>query len=374
MNFDYSQSQVLLADSLRRFLQAEYSTEQRRRFEAARNGVDQTVWQKLCELGVLGLLIDIDFGGFGESAESLLVVQREMGRALMREPVIPSAVISTVILQTCGSREQKDAWLTALADGECIGATAYLEPHSRFDIEAVNTLARRLGDEYLLDGRKSLVWHGGDADWLIVSARLETVPGLTLFLVPSDTAGLTMTTYPTMDGYRAIDLELKGVRLPINALLGSPGQGVQKLQHGLDWGIAAVCSSATGAMEKLIEDTVEHLRTRKQFGVPLSSFQSLQHRIADMLIQKELALSMAYVAVQALSDNDKSRRARMLAAAKYKVAMAGRYVGEQAIQLHGGMGMTRELPVGDYFKRLTLINPLFGDTDAQLARYSAAMA
>jgi len=373
MDFNYSENQGMLADSLRRLMQAEYGFEQRRRIQGAQEGVHRATWLQLAEVGVLGLLIDADSGGFGEGAESLLTVQRELGRSLMREPVIPSAVIATSMLQASGSVAQKASWLSAMARGDFIATPAYLEPHSRFDAAAVRTRAIREKDGYLMEGRKSLVWHAGDSDGLIVSACMDTAPGLTLFLLPTSTPGVKLTSYPTMDGHRAADVELAGVRLPADAVLGSPGHGLQTLQHGLDWGIAALCAEGAGAMEKVIEDTADYLRTRRQFGVPLGSFQALQHRMADMLVQKELALSMAFVAVQALSEEDEALRARMLAAAKYNVAKAARFVGEQAIQLHGGMGMTRELPLGDYFKRLTMLDPLLGDADAQLARFSAAM-
>jgi len=369
MDFNYSEEQRMLADSLRRYIDNEYTFERRRK--AAGQGRDQAAWQTLAELGVTGLLVPADFGGFGEGASSLLAVQRELGRGLVREPVTPSAVMATVMLRSAGSATQQSQWLQAMAGGEATGAVAYLESHGRFDPAAVRSRAVREADGFVLSGRKCLVWHGDSADFHLVSARLEGTLGASLFVVPAKAPGVSMAAYPTMDGHRAADLLLNDVQLGADALLGQPGEGLAVLQQGLDWGTAALCAEAAGAMEKLIEITAEYLRTRQQFGVPLGSFQSLQHRMADMLVQKELALSMAYVAVQALDEDNAAQRQRMLAAAKHTVAKAGRFIGQQAVQLHGGMGMTDELAVGDYFKRLTLIDPLLGDCDWQLDRYSA---
>lgn len=375
MDFNYSEEQRMLAESLRRFIDHDYGFERRRLASRSATGRDPQVWRALADMGVLGLHIGQEYGGFGEGASSLLVVQRELGRGLMGEPVTPSTVMVPAILQAHGSPAQAAQWLTAIASGQALLALAYLEAHSRFDPGAVRTRARRANGGYVLDGRKCLAWHGEAADALIVSAVLDGSEGLTLFLVPTrGQAGLGITGYPTLDGQRAADVVLDQVALGTDALIGRPGQGLAALQHGLDHGTAALCAEAVGAMEKLIEITGEYLRTRRQFGVPIGSFQALQHRMADMLVHKELALSMAFVAVQALDEPDPGQRQRMLAAAKHQAARAGRFVGQQAVQLHGGMGMTDELAVGDYFKRLTMIDPLLGDADYQLDRFIAAQA
>ena len=373
MDFNYSEEQRMLAESLRRFIDNDYGFERRRAASRSATGRNARVWESLADMGVLGLHIEPQHGGFGEGAASLLVVQRELGRGLMSEPVIPSAVMAPAILQAHGSAAQAEEWLAAMAQGRSILTVAYLEAHSRFDPAAVRTRARRVDGGYVLDGRKCLAWHGEAADALIISALLEGTEGLTLFLVPTQgSAGLSITGYPTMDGHRAADVALSGLVLGPDAVVGLPGQGLAALQLGLDHGTAALCAEAAGAMEKVIELTGEYLRTRKQFGVALGSFQALQHRMADMLVQKELALSMAFVAVQALDEPDAAQRQRMLAAAKHTAAKAGRFVGQQAVQLHGGMGVTDEMAVGDYFKRLTMIDPLLGDADYQLDRFAAA--
>ncbi|CAG9274324.1 acyl-CoA dehydrogenase family protein [Paraburkholderia unamae] len=375
MDFTYSEEQQMLADSLRRFVESEYPFAQRRRRAREGASFDRTIWSQLAEMGVLGLTTPAQYGGFGEGAASRLVVQRELGRALVQEPVVPCSVMATAILAAHGSAAQQDRVLGAMATGAQIVVPAYAEAASRYRLDAVATRAAPVGRGYVLDGAKALVWHGEIADAFIVSARVgDPATGeIALFLVPRESRGVSVTGYPTMDGQRAADVKLDAVALGADALIGAPGEGVAALAHGVDHGIAALCAEAAGAMERLIEITAEYLRTRRQFGQPLAAFQALQHRMADMVVQKELALSMAYVAAQALDEPDARKRRRMLAAAKVTVAKAGRFVGQQAVQLHGGMGMTDELEVGDYFKRLTMFDPLLGDSDHHTASYAEAM-
>lgn len=374
MDFTYSEEQQMLADSLRRFIDTEYTFEKRRRSARGGNSFDRAIWSSLAEMGVLGLGIASAYGGFGEGAASQLVVQRELGRGLVLEPVTPSAVMAAAVLSAFASPAQKDQWLPAIASGERIVTLAYLEPTTRYRPESARASAERQGEGYVLNGSKCLVWHGEVADAFLVTARVGASNDVALFLVPRDAAGLACRGYPTMDGLRAADLVLENVVLGAEAMVGQAADGLAALEHGLDHGIAALCAEASGAMEKLIDITADYLGARQQFGKPLATFQSLQHRIAEMLLQKELALSMAYVAAQALDETDPAQRRRMLAAAKVTVAKAGRFVGQQAVQLHGGMGMTDELTVGDYFKRLTMIDPLLGDSDYHLQRFGEAMA
>ncbi len=291
----------------------------------------------------------------------------------MLEPVTASAVMAAAILQRHASEAQRLEWLPAMAAGERIVALAYLDEGARDASCEVSALAHRSGAGYCLSGRKTLVWHGEVADALLVTARVAG-EGLALFMVPGVATGLRCEGYPTIDGLRACDVVMNEVMVPPQARIGSEGEGAAALEHALEHGIAALCAEAGGAMERLIELTADYLRTRQQFGKPLGSFQALQHRVADMLVQKELAVSMAFVAAQALSEPDPAQRGRMLSAAKFMVAKAGRFIGHQAVQLHGGMGMTDELAVGDYFKRLTMLDPLLGDSDYQLERFGALMA
>ncbi|CAG4886749.1 acyl-CoA dehydrogenase family protein [Paraburkholderia saeva] len=373
MDFTYSEEQQMLVDSLRRFVETEYTFEKRRRRSREAASFDPQIWSLLADMGVIGLTVPEEYGGFGEGAASRLVVQFELGRALTLEPVIPSGVVAAQVLNAFGSPAQKDNWLPAIASGTRIVTAAWLEPGTRYRPEAVRTGAHGTQDGYVLNGVKSLVWHGETADAMLVTARLDGGNDIGLFIVPRSTPGLTVTAYPTMDGLRAADLKLESVVVGEDAMIGGPKDGLKALTHGLDHGIAALCADAAGAMEKLIEITVEYLRNRRQFGQPLGAFQALQHRMADMLVQKELALSMAYVAAQALDEADPAQRRRMLSAAKVSVAKAGRFVGQQAVQLHGGMGMTDELEVGDYLKRLTMFDSLLGDSDYHVARYCDAM-
>ncbi|WP_454727386.1 MULTISPECIES: acyl-CoA dehydrogenase family protein [Cupriavidus] len=374
MDFNYSEEQQMLADSLRRFIDTEYTFARRRASARGGNSLDRAAWAQLAEMGVLGLTVPAEYGGFGESAASQLVVQRELGRGLLLEPVTPAAVISAAVLNAYGSAAQKAQWLPAIASGERIVTLAYLEPATRYRPESARAAAERKGDGYQLNGTKTLAWHGEAADAFLVSARLAGSNELSLFLVPRDAPGLSVRGYPAMDGLRAADLTLHDATVSADALVGGESNGLAALTHGIDHGIAALCAEAAGAMERLIEITGEYLRTRQQFGKPLAAFQALQHRMADMLVQKELALSMAYVAAQALDESDPAQRRRMLSGAKVVVARAGRFVGQQAVQLHGGMGMTDELEVGDYFKRLTMIDPLLGDSDFHVQRYGEVMA
>jgi alkylation response protein AidB-like acyl-CoA dehydrogenase len=372
MDFTYSEEQQMLSDSLRRFVEAEYPFDKRRKNARENGSFDRQIWNALGEMGVLGLTISQDFGGFGEGASSQLVVQRELGRGLVQEPVIPSAVIAPAIIGAYGSDAQKAEWLPALASGERVMALAYLEPTTRFRPETAQASAVRNSDGYVLNGVKSTVWHGGVADAYILSARVAG--SVALFIVPRNAEGLTVTAYPTMDRLQGADLSLKNVTVPADALIGSAQDGLAALQHGLDHGVAAQVASAAGAMERLISVTTEYLGTRQQFGKPLATFQALQHRVAEMLMEKEITLSMAYVAAQALDDTDPAERQRKLSAAKVLAGKAGRFVGQQAVQLHGGMGMTDELEVGDYFKYLVMTDVLLGDTDLHMERYCDAMA
>ncbi|MFM0210678.1 acyl-CoA dehydrogenase [Paraburkholderia sediminicola] len=373
MDFSYSEEQRMLADSLRRFMESEYTFAARRRRAREGGSFDRAVWLQFAALGVLGLTVPQEYGGFSEGAASRLIVQHELGRALVLEPVTPCGVMAAAILVRHGSAAQKDRWLRAIVSGEKVVVPAYAESSSRYRLDAVQTRVLHTGGGYVLDGAKVLVWHGEAADAFIVSVRMAGTGAPALFVVPRETRGVVVTGYPTMDGLRAADVMLREVELGAHALVGEAVDGLVALTYGIDHGIAALCAEAVGAMERLIEITAEYLRTRHQFGVPLATFQALQHRVADMLVQKELALSMAYVAAQALDEPDAQQRRRMLAAAKVTVAKAGRFVGQQAVQLHGGMGITDELEVGDYFKRLTMFDPLLGDSDHHLARYCEAM-
>lgn len=364
MDFLYTEEQRMLADSLRRLVDQAWTRPRRRAREAA-GRLDPAAWNALAELGVLGLNIAQEAGGFGEVPASLLPVHLELGRGLVAEPVIPSAVMGAALIGACDAAA-RERWLPAIASGEQVVSVAYQEPGRRYQADPNDCRATRDGNGWRLDGAKHLVWHGAAAHAWLVSARADD--GATLLLaVPADVTGVRVTDTPTLDGARCARLDFDAASLGADALLARGEAADAALAQALQWGTAALCAHAAGAMERLLEITVDYLKTRKQFGQPLAAFQALQHRLAEMLVAKELALSMAYVAVAALTEPDPAQRRRMLASAKLETARAGRLVAQMAVQLHGGMGMTDELEVGDYFKRLTVADLLLGDSAEQLA-------
>lgn len=364
MDFLYTEEQRMLADSLRRLVDQAWTRPRRRAREAA-GRLDPAAWSALAELGVLGLNIPQEAGGFGEVPASLLPVHLELGRGLVAEPVIPSAVMGAALIGACDAAA-RERWLPAIASGEQVVSVAYQEPGRRYQADPNDCRATRDGNGWRLDGAKHLVWHGAAAHAWLVSARADDGAAL-LLAVPADVTGVRVTDTPTLDGARCARLDFDAASLGADALLTRGEAADAALAQALQWGTAALCAHVAGAMERLLEITVDYLKTRKQFGQPLAAFQALQHRLAEMLVAKELALSMAYVAVAALTEPDPAQRRRMLASAKLEIARAGRLVAQMAVQLHGGMGMTDELEVGDYFKRLTVADLLLGDSAEQLA-------
>ncbi|ALM83435.1 acyl-CoA dehydrogenase family protein [Bordetella sp. N] len=369
MDFEYSTEQRMLADSLARLVADNWTLAQRR---ARQGGLDASAWNALAELGVLGLTIDTEHGGFGETPASLLPVHLELGRGLVDEPVIASGVMSATAIQAGGNADAARQWLPAIASGEAVVTIAYQEPGRRYAVDpegcrlsADATPATDAG--WVLDGVKHLVWHGGAAHAWIVSARDAGDGEPVLLIVPADARGVTVAETNTLDRSRCARLDFKQVRIAPSQVLARGDAALAALTLSLEWGVAALCAHAAGAISRLLDITVDYLKARKQFGQPLAAFQALQHSMAEMVVAREMALSMAYVAAAALGETDASQRRRMIAAAKLEVAQAGRLVSQKAVQLHGGMGMTDELEVGDFFKRLTVVDLMFGDTAEQLA-------
>ncbi|SAL45275.1 Acyl-CoA dehydrogenase [Caballeronia arvi] len=363
MDFSYSDEQRQLADSLRRFTDERYPIDARRKALRAPDGFSRDAWRAYAEFGLLGLTISSEYGGFDGNATDTFAVQFEAGRALLCEPLIPCAVMAAGLIELAGTDAQRQACLPAIAEGREIVALAFQEQESRYDFARPSVTARANGDGFVLDGRKVHVWHGEAAHTLIVSAWNASAEALSLFIVPASAAGVSVRAYPMLDGERAAEVTLQAVRVPQSAMLGNGARGEAMLEAALERGIAALCASSAGAMARLIEMTGEYLLTRKQFGQPLGRFQALRHRVADMLVQKELALSMAHLAASAIDVGDATERRRMISSAKLMVGRAARFVGEQAVQLHGGMGVTAELAVGDYFKYLTASSLRLGDAD-----------
>jgi alkylation response protein AidB-like acyl-CoA dehydrogenase len=374
MDFNLTQEQGMLKDSVDRFLEKNFSFEQRRQMLADRQPMSAQLWQGLAELGVLGMPFSPDDGGFGGGGVETMLVMQALGRNLTLEPYLATVVLAGSCIALGAAEWQKKILLPGIIDGSLILAFAHAEPNSRFDLGRVETRASRDGNNFVLDGEKTLVLHGSVADKFIVSARTAGDPadegGVTLFLVESDEENLGGQEYPLFDGTRALDLQLSGVKVGPESVIGTLEQARPLIDTVLDRAMAALCAEAVGIMDALHATTVEYLKTRQQFGQPIGRFQALQHRAVDMLVQLEQARSMALLAASKVDSPDISERRRTIAAAKEMAGRAGRFVGQQAIQLHGGMGMTDELNVSHYFKRLTASDILFGNSASQRTRFA----
>ena len=373
MNFEHTEERRMLADSLDRFIAQQYGFETRDRIAASSEGWSGAMWERFAELGALGVLLREEDGGFGGAGFDIAVVFEALGRGLVVEPFLGSAVLAAEAIAAAGTAVQKER-LAALADGSLIAGLAHDEPDAYYALAHVGTRAVRDGDGWVLDGVKSAVPQGEAAGLFVVSARtagaVDDEAGISLFLVPADAAGLTVRGTPTIDGGRVAELALDGVRVDAGALLGAEGTAFAAIERAVGRGVLALCAEALGAMEAAKAATLDYLRTRKQFGVPIGSFQALQHRMADLLLEIEQARSAVINAAAAL-DAERLVRERALSAAKMSIGRIGTMVAEECIQLHGGIGMTWELPLAHYAKRLVMIDHQLGDEDHHLARYIA---
>lgn len=371
MDFELNPEQQQLADTIARWAEKDYGFEQRKATLRSASGVSDDAWSALAELGVTALPVPAEHGGFDGSAIDQMGVMRALGRALVVEPVFATA-LGTELLKRAGG--QGDL-LEQVARGELRLACAVGEPQSRHELFDIETRARRDGDVWVISGNKSAVLHGAQAGCLIVSARSRgdsrDAVGISLFVVPANAPGLRISDVRCNDGTRIATVAFGDVRVPASALLGIEGQGWDALDAAADHGIALLCAEALGVMEALLDATLDYLKTRQQFGVPIGRFQALQHRMADMLIQLEQARSMAMLAAVKVASPDAIERRRTVSAAKARIGEAMKFIGQQAVQLHGGMGVTNELPAAHLFKRLAVIELTLGDTDHHLARFAA---
>ena len=378
MDFAFTEEQSMLADSLAKFLAHEYGFEQRGAIRASGEGFSREVWRGFAEMGLLGLPFAEEHGGFGGTPVDTLLVMQALGKALVLEPYWSTVVMAGNAIHLGGSAAQKNALLPAIAGGERIFAWAHGEPGSRYDLAHVETVARAEGDAHVLDGGKSVVLFGAQADSLIVSARSEggvrDAAGISLFIIHRGQPGVSVRDYRTIDGLRAAEITFKSVRAGAQALLGDRGAGHALIEQVSDLGLAALCAEGVGLMEALNAATLDYLKTRQQFGQPIGRFQALQHRMADMLLHQEQARSMSYLAALHCTDKDQASRQRTLSAAKVTVGQACRFIAQNAVQLHGGMGMTDELMLSHWFKRLTAIEMSFGDTDFHLQRFATHLS
>jgi alkylation response protein AidB-like acyl-CoA dehydrogenase len=372
MNFQHTEDRRMLADTLNRFVTEQYRFDTRDRIARSVQGFSSDLWNRFAELGVIGALFDEADGGFGGGGFDIAVVFESLGRGLVVEPFLDTLIVGRAI--ALSGNDAQRATLGALIDGSRIVALAHGEPDSHYELSRVTTRAQRSGDLWQLNGAKAVVQHGEHASHFLVSARTagadDAQEGVTLFLVPRDAKGVGVRGYRKIDGGRAAEVTFDNVTLGGDALLGAAGVGFATLEYAIGCGVLALCAEALGAMDVAKDSTLDYLRTRKQFGVPIGSFQALQHRMADLLLEIEQARSAVINAAAALGAERRVRE-RALSAAKYSIGRIGTRVAEECIQLHGGIGMTWELPLAHYAKRLVMIDHQLGDEDHHLERFVA---
>jgi len=373
MDFDYSEDQQLLQESVQRFVRENYSFEARRQLTATEQGYADAHWRQFAELGWLGIPFPEAHGGLGMSGVETMIVMEAIGSGLVAEPYLSTVVLGGGAVALAGSEEQKAEILPAVAEGRRKLAFAFAERQARYTLHDVEVRAEAAGGGYRLSGVKSVVFGAPTADCFIVSARTAGGPrdaeGITLFLVEKEAPGLSVRGYPTADGLRAGEVTLENT--PARAVLGAVDGGLAVVEEVVDRAIAAVSAEAVGLMGALNDMTLDYIKTREQFGQPIGRFQVLQHRMVDMFIAHEEAKSMAIMAAIRIDENDAAARKKAMSAAKVQIGKSARFVGQQSIQLHGGIGMTDEYAAGHYFKRLTMIDRSFGDGDYHLKRYAA---
>jgi pimeloyl-CoA dehydrogenase small subunit len=374
MDFSYSEEQELLRNSVARFLADNYSFETFRNVSRSEPGWRRAIWKQFAELGLLGASLPEAFGGLGGSAVETMIVMEAFGRALVVEPYVPTVVIAGGLLRAAGSEPQKQEWLPRIASGDAVIAFAFAEPQGRYNLADLATTARKHGAGFVLNGQKAVVIGAPFADALIVTARTSGErrdnSGVSVFLVDARAKGVSRRDYPTMDGLRASEITFENVEVPAENLIGRHDDALSVIEQITDEAIAAHCAEALGAMRVMQESTVEYSKTRKQFGVPIGKFQVLQHRMVDMFMQVEQSASMVLMVTLKLGERAQERK-KAASATKVQVGRAGRFVGQGAVQILGGMGMTDELALGHYFKRVTMIDTLYGNTDHHLARYAS---
>ena len=376
MNFELSDEQTLLAETIKRFVTTHYNFDARAKIIASPAGHSEDVWSAIAEMGLLGLPFAEAHGGFGGSTVDVMLVMEAIGEGLLVEPYLATVGLGGRFVARGGTKAQHDRILPALVQGKHTLAFAHTEPGARYDLRQVGLRARRAGDGWTLDGDKRMVLHGAQADTLVVSARTaggETdAAGITLFLVPRTAPGVSVKDARTLDNLRAAEVRFSGARVAADAVLGREGEGFSLIEEVVDYATALLCAEAVGAIRYANEATLEYLKTRRQFGVPIGSFQALQHRMVEMMISYEQARSMAYLACVKIDSAEPAERRRVISAAKIKMADACRHVSQEAVQLHGGMGMTEELKVSHTFRRLTMLAQTFGDAEHHLERFAAS--
>jgi len=374
MDFSFTEEQTLLRNMVQRFVQDNYDFETRQKIVHSDEGWKRENWQQFAELGLLAAPFAEDFGGLGGSAIDTMVVMEELGKGMVVEPYLPTVVLAGGFLSNGGSDALKGEVIPQIIEGASVVAVAYAEPKGRYNLADLSTTAKKDGGAYVLNGHKAVVLGGPWADKFIVTARTSggqrDEGGVTVFLVDKSADGLTTRDYPTVDGYRASEVILDNVKVDEANVIGDVDGGLPLVEQVIDQGIAAISAEAVGIMKMLVDDTIEYSRNRKQFGVPIGSFQVLQHRMVDMYLNYEQSVSMTYM-INIKIDEDDAERKKAASAAKVQIGKAGRFVGQNAVQIHGGMGITEELRVGHFFKRMTMIDTQFGNVDHHMKRYAA---
>ncbi|MDP2126156.1 MAG: acyl-CoA dehydrogenase family protein [Pseudohongiella sp.] len=376
MDFSYSDEQQMLQDSVQKFVYSQYDFDTRRKIIKTDTGFSAEYWSLFAELGWLTVPFKEEDGGFGGSAVDLMVVMEEFGKGMVVEPFLATAVLGGGLISELGSAAQKEAMLSAVMEGSLQLATAYAEPDSRYNLASVGTSAKKDGASYVINGNKVLVLNGPAANKLLVVARTSDEKfdrdGISVFVVDASASGISKREYTAVDGHRAAEVQFNDVKVSADSLLGAEGKALTALERVIDRAALAVSAEAVGAMDCLLKKTVEYTKTRKQFGVAIGTFQALQHRMSEMFIECQLARSIVIMAAMKLDTTaSDAEKAKAVAAAKARVGRAMRKVGQESVQLHGGIACTDELDVGHYFKRVTTIENLFGNTDYQLVRYAS---
>lgn len=373
MDFNFNEEQTLIQSQVAQFIQRDYEWEKRQVLVASDLGFSSENWKTFAELGWLGISLSEKSGGFGGSALESMIIMEEFGKGLVVEPFLETVILCSGLIDSCGNEEQKADLLGPVISGEMHLALGFTEPQSRFNLADVTTEAKKKNGDYLVSGFKSVVMNGPNADKLIISARTsgkqDDKEGISLFVIDRNLEGVSLRNYPTVDGRRASEVTLENVIIPSSSLLSEEGKGFQHLEGAIDRATLSICAEAVGAMEVLYKATVEYTKTREQFGQAIGKFQVLQHRMVDMFMEYEQSKSLLYMATIKNVEGSKDAK-KAISGLKYQVGKAAKFIGQQSVQLHGGMGVTEELNVGHFFKRLTTIITIFGNTDYHLKRYS----
>ena len=377
MDFRLNEEQQMLQDTVARLVRGEYSFEKRLEYSESELGFSESFWKQLGELGLMAVPFPEELGGFGGTGVEVQSVMTELGRGLCIEPYLQSVVLGGGLISQAGNEKQKEQWLAGIATGETQLAVGLQEPQSFYNTNDVETTAEKTDSGYVLNGRKAVVIGGHSADLLVVSARTSgtsrDASGISLFVIDANADGLERRSYPTIDGAKGCDLFLNNVKVGANALLGNEGEAADVIEYQVGRAISALCGEAVGVMEVACDLTLDYLKQRKQFGVPIGKFQVLQHRMADMMSELEQARSMAILAASVADESQSDERRRVIAAAKNVISRSAQFISEKGVQSHGGIGMTWEYNFAHYAKRLVMINHQLGDDDFHLERYAALL-